>query len=94
MHVSGRLPGLARGFRQPQPLRSHFFEDGARLPIGRNLRQLQTMGGEDDVMLSFVDSIPAIEPPRITSHCHQDGPSREINQKESYEQKPDQPGLK
>jgi hypothetical protein len=47
--------GLAGDFRQPQPLRSHLSEDGARFAIGRNLRQLQAMGSEGDVLLSFVD---------------------------------------
>jgi hypothetical protein len=50
--VAGRLAG---GFRQLKPLCSHLSEDGARLAIGRNLRQLQAMGGEVDVLLSFVD---------------------------------------
>jgi hypothetical protein len=42
-------------FRQPQPLRSHLFEDDARLAIRRNLCQLKAMGSEGDVLLSFVD---------------------------------------
>jgi hypothetical protein len=50
--ATGRLTG---DFRQLQPLGGHFFEDSARLVVGRNLRQLQAMGGEVDVLLSFVD---------------------------------------
>jgi hypothetical protein len=46
---------LASDFRKLKPLRSHLSEDGARFAIGRNLRQLQAMGGEVDVLLSFVD---------------------------------------
>jgi hypothetical protein len=46
---------LASDFRKLEPLRSHLSEDGARFAIGRNLRQLQAMGGEVDVLLSFVD---------------------------------------
>ena len=46
---------LAGDFRQLEPLRSHLSEDRARFEIGRNLRQLQAMGGEGDVLLSFVD---------------------------------------
>jgi hypothetical protein len=51
---SGR-GNLAGDFGQLQPLRSHLSEDRARFEIGRNLRQLQAMGGEGDVLLSFVD---------------------------------------
>jgi hypothetical protein len=46
---------LAGDFRQFKPLRSHLSRDCARFAIGRNLRQLQAMGGEGDVLLSFVD---------------------------------------
>ena len=46
---------LAGDFRQLQPLCSHLSEDSARLAIGHNLRQLQAMGSEGDVLLSFVD---------------------------------------
>jgi hypothetical protein len=46
---------LAGDFRQLKPLRCHLFEDGARLTVGRNLCQLQAMGGEGDILLSFVD---------------------------------------
>jgi hypothetical protein len=50
--MTGQLAGV---FRQLKPLRCHLFEDGARLTVGRNLRQLQAMGGEGDILLSFVD---------------------------------------
>jgi hypothetical protein len=49
------LAWLAGAFSQLQPLRGHLSEDEARLVIGRNPRQLQAMGSEIDVLLSFVD---------------------------------------
>jgi len=51
----GRPVGFARCFRQLQPFRGHLSEDGARLAIARNLRKLQAMGSEVDVLLPFVD---------------------------------------
>jgi hypothetical protein len=50
-----RVRPSAGHFRQFEPLRSHLSQDRARFAIGRNLRQLQAMGGEGDVLLSFVD---------------------------------------
>jgi hypothetical protein len=38
----GIFPGILWVLR---PLRSHLSEEGARLVIGRNLRQLQAMSG-------------------------------------------------
>jgi hypothetical protein len=45
----GIFPGILWVLR---PLRSHLSEEGARLVIGRNLRQLQAMSGQGHVLLS------------------------------------------
>ena len=48
---------LAGDFRQLQPLRSHLSEDGARLVVGRNLRQLYYVRDRTDALarLSAID---------------------------------------
>jgi hypothetical protein len=46
---------LASDFRKLKPFCSHLSEDCARFAIGPNLRQLQAVGGEVDVLLSFID---------------------------------------